>query len=137
MKRVCYFECVLDPVLFENILTEGGDITLTKVDRDMPESEIKAALADIHGYHTRGGSQLVPERFRINRDFIADCPYLLTVCTGGAGYDAFNVDHCTESGILVANQAGLKAEAVAEHAVAMMLCLTKQIAQVKWLTCPP
>ena len=68
MKRVCYFECVLDPVLFENILTEGGDITLTKVDRDMPESEIKAALADIHGYHTRGGSQLVPERFRINRD---------------------------------------------------------------------
>ncbi len=130
MKRVCYFERVLDPVLFEDLLTEGGDIALSKVDRDMPETEIKSALENIHGYHTRGGSQLVPKRFRIDREFIADCPHLLTVCTGGAGYDAINVEHCTEAGILVANQAGLNAEAVAEHAVAMMLCLTKQIAQV-------
>lgn len=52
------------------------------------------------------------------------------MCTGGAGYDATNVEDCTEAGILVANQAGLNAEAVAEHALAMMLCLTKQIAQV-------
>ncbi len=130
MKYVTYFERLLDPDLFERILTQDGDIELSRVHRDMPESEIKAALSNIYGYHTRGGSQLVPERFRIDRDFIADCPKLLTVCTGGAGYDAINVDDCTDAGILVANQAGLNAEAVAEHAVAMMLCLTKQIAQV-------
>jgi D-3-phosphoglycerate dehydrogenase / 2-oxoglutarate reductase len=130
VKQVCYFERVLDPDLFERMLTEGGDIALSRVDRDMPEREIKDALRDVHGYHTRGGTQLVPPRFRIDRDFLADCPELIAVCTGGAGYDAINVKDCTEAGILVANQAGLNAEAVAEHALAMMLCLTKQIAQV-------
>ncbi len=130
MKYVCYFERLLDPDLFERILTEGGDIELSRVDREMTASSVAEALCGIHGYHTRGGSQLVPENFRINREFIAKCPDLVAVCTGGAGYDAINVADCTDAGILVANQAGLNAEAVAEHALAMMLCLTKQIAQV-------
>ena len=130
MKRVCYFERVLDPELFERILTEDGDIALSRVDREMPEADIKDMLAGIHGYHTRGGSQLVPPRFRIDKAFLAGCPNLVAVCTGGAGYDAITVADCTEAGVLVANQAGLNAEAVAEHALAMMLCLTKQIAQV-------
>jgi len=130
VKHVCYFERLLNPALFEEILTEGGEIALSRVDREMTEGAVSEALSGVHGYHTRGGSQLVPENFRIDRDFIAKCPNLVAVCTGGAGYDAINVAHCTEAGILVANQAGLNAEAVAEHALAMMLCLTKQIAQV-------
>ncbi len=130
MKRICYFERVLDPVLFERLLTEGRDIVLSRIDRNLSESAIRDAIRDLHGYHTRGGSQLVPPRFRVDRDFLAHCPNLVAVCTGGAGYDAINVDDCTEAGILVANQAGLNAEAVAEHALAMMLSLSKQLAQV-------
>ena len=130
MKHVCYFERVLDPALFEQQLTAGGDISLSRVDRDMSEQDLAEKLSAVHGYHTRGGTQLVPPRFRIDRDFLARCPRLVAVCTGGAGYDAINVGDCTEAGVLVANQAGLNAEAVAEHAFAMMLSLSKQLAQV-------
>ena len=44
MKQVCYFERVLDPELFERILTEDGDITLSRVDREMSEDATLKAL---------------------------------------------------------------------------------------------
>lgn len=130
VKYVTYFERLLDLETFERILTQDGDITLSRVHQDMSEPELKDALSNIQGYHTRGGSQLVPERFRIAKTFLADCPKLLAVSTGGAGYDSIDIGDCTEAGVLVANQAGLNAEAVAEHAIGMMLSLTKKIAQV-------
>ena len=40
-----------------------------------------------------------------------------------------DVDACTAAGVLVVNQAGANAEAVAEHAVGFMLSLTKNIPQ--------
>jgi len=130
VKQVCYFERLLDAALFARTLTQDGDIALTRIDREMNDTAVTDALAMVHGYHTRGSRSLIPAHFVIDRDFIARCPNLLAVCTGGAGYDSIDVEDCSEAGILVANQAGLNAQAVAEHAVAMMLCLTKKIAQV-------
>jgi D-3-phosphoglycerate dehydrogenase len=51
------------------------------------------------------------------------------VSTSGAGYDTVDVKDCTEAGVLVVNQTGGNAEAVAAHVVAMMLMLSKQIIQ--------
>jgi D-3-phosphoglycerate dehydrogenase len=51
------------------------------------------------------------------------------VSTSGAGYDTVDVAACTAAGVLVVNQSGGNADAVAEHAVAMMLALTKRIPQ--------
>ncbi|MBL4720069.1 MAG: hydroxyacid dehydrogenase [Alphaproteobacteria bacterium] len=130
MKKVCYFERVLDPTLFKQIITQDGDIELSRIDRDMPDSDVDPILSEVIGFHTRGGRILVPENYVIDAAFLARCPKLLAVCTGGAGYDSIVVEDCTNAGILIANQAGLNAEAVAEHALGMMLCLTKQIAQV-------
>jgi D-3-phosphoglycerate dehydrogenase / 2-oxoglutarate reductase len=56
-------------------------------------------------------------------------PNLLVVSTSGAGYDTVDVKDCTEAGVLVVNQTGGNAEAVAAHVVAMMLMLSKQIIQ--------
>lgn len=130
MKQVCYFERLLDAELFTRILTQDGDIALSRIDRDMSDAAVNETLSKVHGYHTRGSRGLIPENFVIDREFIARCPNLLAVSTGGAGYDSIVVEDCSEAGILVANQAGLNAEAVAEHAIGMMLCLTKKIAQV-------
>jgi D-3-phosphoglycerate dehydrogenase / 2-oxoglutarate reductase len=130
MKQVCYFERVLDPALFERVLTQEGDIELTCIDREMSDQDVDPILSKVIGYHTRGGRILVPEHYVINAAFLERCPNLLAVCTGGAGYDSIVVEDCTNAGVLVANQAGLNAEAVAEHALGMMICLTKQIAQV-------
>src|SRR6185295_3521246 len=49
--------------------------------------------------------------------------------TNGAGYDTVDVKDCTEAGVLVVNQTGGNAEAVATHVLAMMLMLSKQIVQ--------
>ena len=52
---------------------------------------------------------------------------LLIVSSNGAGYDTINLKACTDAGVLALNQAGGNKEAVAEHALAMMLNLTKRI----------
>ena len=56
-------------------------------------------------------------------------PNLLVVSTSGAGFDTVNVKDCTDAGVLVVNQSGGNAEAVAAHVLAMMLTLSKQIIQ--------
>jgi D-3-phosphoglycerate dehydrogenase / 2-oxoglutarate reductase len=56
-------------------------------------------------------------------------PNLLVVSTSGAGFDTVNVQDCADAGVLVVNQSGGNAEAVAAHVVAMMLTLSKQIIQ--------
>ena len=56
-------------------------------------------------------------------------PNLLVVSTSGAGFDTVNVKDCTEAGVLVVNQSGGNADAVAAHVLAMVLMLSKQIVQ--------
>jgi D-3-phosphoglycerate dehydrogenase / 2-oxoglutarate reductase len=51
------------------------------------------------------------------------------ISTSGAGYDPVDVVACTAAGVLVVNQSGANAEAVAEHVVAMLLSLSKNIPQ--------
>jgi len=128
--RICYFDRLLNLELFETTLTQGRDIEVTRVHDGMTDAEVADVLSTVHGYHTRGGQALVPPRFRIDEDFLAKCPNLVAACTAGAGFDIVNLDHCNEAGVLFANQSGLNAEAVAEHAIAMMMCLSKKIAQV-------
>jgi D-3-phosphoglycerate dehydrogenase len=73
--------------------------------------------------------QEVPDEYKAHAPLLAKCPDLLVVSTSGAGYDTVDVAACTAAGVLVVNQTGANADAVSEHAVAMMLALTKNIAQ--------
>ena len=69
-------------------------------------------------------------KYHVNKDLIARAPNLLIVSTGGAGYDTVNVKDCTDAGVLVVNQTGGNADAVAAHVLGMMLMLSKQVVQV-------
>ena len=71
----------------------------------------------------------VPDQYKGTAALLARCPALLVLSTSGVGYDPVDVEACTAAGVLVVNQAGANAEAVAEHAVAMLLSLTKNIPQ--------
>src|SRR5262249_21309932 len=68
-------------------------------------------------------------RFYVERDLLAGMPNLLIVSTNGAGFDTVNVKDCTDAGVLVVNQTGGNAEAVATHVLPMVLMLSKQIIQ--------
>ena len=60
-------------------------------------------------------------------DLLKRAPNLLLVSSNGAGFDPVDVDACTAAGVVVVNQSGGNANSVAEHAVGMMLTLSKRI----------
>jgi D-3-phosphoglycerate dehydrogenase len=129
-KHVFYFDFLTNPEAFEQGLTQDGDIVLTRLDQSMPQAEVDKVFATAHGYQLRGNWRDVLDQYRGHSALIERCPNLLSISTGGAGYDTVHVEDCTRAGVLVVNQAGMNAEAVSEHAVGMMLSLTKKIAQV-------
>jgi len=129
-KHVFYFDFLTNPRAFEDTLTAGGEIELTRLEQTMPDTEIEAVLQRASGYQIRGNWRDVQDQYRGHSALIERCPNLLAMSTGGAGYDTIHVEDCTKAGVLVVNQAGMNAEAVSEHAVGMMLSLTKKIAQV-------
>ena len=51
----------------------------------------------------------------------------MIVSSNGAGFDPVDVEACTKAGVLVVNQSGGNAHSVAEHALGMLLTLSKRI----------
>jgi D-3-phosphoglycerate dehydrogenase len=124
------YERWTDPVAAE-MLGKTPGIELVHLDVAGPPERGWAALGAAHGYHVAirtvctevaGGIQWLAGRHCIER-----CPELLAVTTAGAGYDVVDVEACTEAGVIVCNNSGPGAEAVAEHALAMMLALAKKL----------
>ena len=127
-KTVFWFDDGKRPNVADNLEKEG-DITLHRLRYDGPKADVWGAMSASHVYCITSTRQEQPEQFRANAALLARCPDLLVVSTSGAGYDTVDVKACTAAGVLVVNQSGGNADAVAEHAVAMMLALTKRIPQ--------
>jgi len=125
-KRVFYFEYLQDPV-YADILAGRPEVTLTKLSYASDPAENWAAIQAGHAYQVTSARDELPSQYWVDRAFLARCPGLLVVSTHGAGYDTIDVDACTEAGVIVVNQAGGNKEAVAEHVMAMMLCLSKRL----------
>jgi D-3-phosphoglycerate dehydrogenase len=84
----------------------------------VPADELDHAIGD--------AVAIIPEGAVIDRRVLAFAPRLKLIQTG-AGYDNIDIDACTESGIYVANAAGVNARAVAEHVFAFILSWYKNI----------
>lgn len=110
-------------------LEKEPDITLHRLAFNGPKADNWGAMSASHAYCITSTRQELPEEYRCNAALIERCPDLLAVSTSGAGYDTVEVATCTAAGVLVVNQSGGNADAVAEHTVAMMLSLTKNIPQ--------
>jgi phosphoglycerate dehydrogenase-like enzyme len=77
-------------------------------------------------HHIEECQVIIPEHIKVDRDLLSIAKKLKLVQTG-AGYDNIDIDACTQHGIWVANAAGVNAQAVAEHVMAMMLSYYKNI----------
>ncbi len=87
-----------------------------------PEPDQIAALAaedGIQGMIVRLG--------QITRQVLAASPHLRVVVSHGVGVDHIDVEAATELGIPVCITASANFQSVAEHALAMMLCLAKNL----------
>ena len=124
-KTIVYFERWVAPIAPE-LLGKRPDIQLKRVEFSDPEERILSAFRDAHGYNCLPRNETL-ERWYPRPELIAQSPHLLAVCSAGAGYDLVDVDACTKAGIIVCNQSGTNQEAVAEHALGLMLALCKRI----------
>ena len=114
---------------YAGILGKRPDVRLDKLTNDSPEAETEEILRTAHGYQIGASRDELAPRFFGTAALLAKAPNMLVLSSNGAGYDTVDVDACTAAGVLAVNQAGGNAEAVAEHALALMLCLTKRIVE--------
>jgi D-3-phosphoglycerate dehydrogenase len=127
-KTVVRFDFPYDPVMDERFAREP-DIDLRTCRRDAADSATLSALADAHVYLISAAKDELPRQWFATAELLARCPKLVCVSSSGAGYDTVDVDACTKAGVIVVNQAGMNAGAVAEHTLGMMLSLSKRIAE--------
>jgi D-3-phosphoglycerate dehydrogenase / 2-oxoglutarate reductase len=127
-KRVFYVKYLADPV-FADLLSRRADIRLDRIENDTAEDVAAPVLAAAHVYQIGSARDEIARRFHVDAALIERAPDLLIVSTNGVGYDTVDVKACTDAGVLVVNQAGGNREAVAEHALGMLLTLSKRIVE--------
>src|SRR5262249_61643949 len=91
------------------------EIRLDKLENESPEDVARPIRAAAHAYQIGSARDELKPRFCVQRELLARMPNLLIVSTNGAGFDTVNVKDCTDAGVLVVNQTGGNAEAVATH----------------------
>ncbi len=76
--------------------------------------------------HIEDCDVIIPEHIQVDHNLLSTAKKLKLVQTG-AGFDNVDVPACTEFGIWVANAAGVNAQAVAEHVMALIFSYYKNI----------
>lgn len=67
---------------------------------------------------------------RYSAPVIASCPTLRHISVWGSGTDNIDLAACKRAGIVVTNTAGVNANAVAEHTIALMLSVARRIPEM-------
>lgn len=125
-KRVFYVEYLSSP-LYAQVLGQRPDVQLDKIENRQDYAAAAPILSAAHVYQAGASRQVIAKHFHATPALLEHTPNLIAVSSNGAGYDPVDVDACTQRGIIVVNQSGGNKEGVAEHALAMMLTLSKRI----------
>src|ERR1700674_3406711 len=125
-KRVFYVKYLANEIYAE-ILRARPDVRLDRLENESPEESSAPILGAAHAYQSGAARDELAKHFHVDQDLLRRAPNLLIVSSNGAGYDPVDVEACTAAGVLVVNQSGGNAHSVAEHALGMMLTLSKRI----------
>lgn len=125
-KRVFYVKYLAHDIYTE-IMKSRPDVRFDRLENESPADVFTPILADAHAYQVGAARDELARHFHVDKDFLKRTPNLLIVSSNGAGFDPVDVDACTAAGVLVLNQSGGNANSVAEHALGMLLTLSKRI----------
>jgi D-3-phosphoglycerate dehydrogenase len=125
-KRVFYVKYLAHPIYAE-IMQARPDIRFDRLENESPDEIAAPIVSAAHVYQIGAARDEIARHFHVDRDLLKRAPNLLLVSSNGAGFDPVDVDACSAAGVLVVNQSGGNAHSVAEHALAMMLTLSKRI----------
>lgn len=99
-----------------DILREGSDLQVA--------SNPSAATVIREGQHAEA---LIVRLTKVNAGLIASLPKLRIIGRNGVGLDKIDVEAATKNGVLVISVPGENARSVAEHVIALLLCLAKNL----------
>src|SRR3982075_793204 len=125
-KRVFYVKYLAHQV-YADILRQRPDVRLDRLENESAEEIYAPILRDAHAYQIGAARDELAPHFHVDAKLLKRAPNLLLVSSNGAGFDPVDVEACTEAGVLVVNQSGGNAYSVAEHALGMLLTLSKRI----------
>jgi len=111
---------------FLDTAAQDPRLEIVRMTLDDGEEAALKVLETCRGYYVKASRDELPKAFHVSDALLARLPNLLMAASQGAGYDTIDPASCTRAGVLLVNQAGGNAEAVAEHAVGMMLALLKR-----------
>lgn len=83
--------------------------------------ELKQAVADVDGIVIRSGT-------KVTADILAEAKKLKAIARAGAGVDNVDLDAASRKGVIVMNTPGRNSVSAAEHAIAMLFALARNIA---------
>ncbi|MEZ4501463.1 MAG: phosphoglycerate dehydrogenase [Dehalococcoidia bacterium] len=110
----------------DTLSQEGIDLLKERHDVDvqtgLSEDDLVAAVADIEGLVVRSQTQ-------VTRRVIAAAPRLRVIGRAGVGVDNIDVDAATEHGVTVVNAPLANTISTAEHTMAMMLAVARNVPQ--------
>src|ERR1700731_3460150 len=125
-KRVFYVKYLAHEI-YADILRARPDVRLDRLENESTDEIAEPVLAAAHAYQIGAARDELARHFHVDADLLRRAPNLLIVSSNGAGYDPVDVEACTAAGVLVVNQSGGNAHSVAEHALGMLLTLSKRI----------
>src|SRR6202048_2991910 len=125
-KRVFYVKYLANPI-YADILRARPDVRLDRLEEESPDDIAAPILAAAHAYQIGAARDELAPHFHVHADLLRRGPDLLIVFRKGAGFYPRDVEACTAAGVLVVNQSGGNAHSVAEHALGMLLTLSKRI----------
>ena len=112
-------------ILLSKLINPAGmNVLKNKVDpiilADSSMENVKKMVVDIEGIILR-------TNIKITREIIESAPKLKIISRTGAGVDNIDIAVATEKGILVCHAPGVNSISVAEHALALMMALAKNL----------
>lgn len=114
--KVVFLDTV-HPILSERLQAAG----YTCLDAsDLSLSECQSAVGDATGI-------VIRSRFTMDSNFLQHAPQLTFIARSGAGMENIDVDYCMQRGILLHNAPEGNRQAVAEHALGMLLSLLNKL----------
>ena len=115
MKNILLLESITDKAF--NMLSQKFNVSIS----DTPFSGKKIAKKNpIHGIVTRGKGD-------VSQELIDLCPDLKAIARCGVGLDNINVAYAKNKNIVIINAPGSNADTVAEHTLALMLNLQRNL----------
>lgn len=118
MKKVAFLD-VVHPVLMEELTKNHFDCI------DLTSKTINDIENNMHQYH----GIVIRSRFPINKAFLEKATQLEFIARSGAGMENIDIDYCESNHIQLFNAPEGNRNAVAEHALGMLLALFNNLIQ--------